>query len=387
MATCVAFHTSIATPSSPAETQHLVETLRVFGASCSPSYRWKIWLGLSDEAEEGVWRDIASSQLVEYKNFEEKGIGGGRVYNCAGMDVDGIWGDVGCHTTAKSCVACRKAPSAFLRLRGLCFDSEHQSRFYVSNENVDGRPVFVGYYGTLLRWAAASREWVLVELSNNSTLVSTNSVGLSSYPVGKHRWMMGVELCGRDVGDAVTLSLSSCYDVQFMCDSGQCIPRDQRCNLMYECADGSDERHCEKVEVNEEYQKQLSPVGPSGAPLLLFANLTLTRVANVDEINMAVNLEFELSVEWVESRVRLRHLSSPPAPTVISEEEASKLWQPTYRLANLQGGASTLLAATLATTTINNATLPSFNDLNTGKNDSPVRCHTPAPCCLQQCAT
>lgn len=327
----------------------------------------KMWLGLTDEAEENVWRDITTNQLVEYQNFGPNRVGAGRLYNCIAMDVKGIWLDAPCHAAMKICTACRREQSAFMRLQGLCFAKEHQARVYVSSSHVDGRPLFVGYYSTLLRWAAASRAWMLVQLSDNSTLATTENVGVASYPVGKHRWELGEELCGRAAGVTITLSLSPCDDSQFMCDSGHCIPRDQRCNLLHECADGSDEHHCSKVEVEGEYLKQLSPVGPGGGALHLLAALKLTRVANVDEINMAVNLDFELSLKWVENRAKLRHLSPTAEPTSISREDAAKLWQPDYHLTNLQGGKATLLATTLAATTANNATLPSFNDLNTGK--------------------
>ncbi|XP_045118960.1 uncharacterized protein LOC123508957 isoform X2 [Portunus trituberculatus] len=364
-AVCEAFNGSLVTPLSPAESQHLLEMWQSFGASCSVTGRIKVWLGLTDEAEEGVWRDITTNQLVEYQNFEPNRVGGGRVYNCATMDGKGTWLDSPCHATMKVCTACRWAQSSFMRLQGLCFAKEHQARVYVSSGHVDGRPFFVGYYSTLLRWAAASRAWMLVQLSDNSTLATTESVVVASYPVGKHRWKLGEELCGKAAGAFITLSLSPCDDSQFMCDSGHCIPRDQRCNLLYECADGSDEHHCSKVEVEGEYLKQLSPVGPGGAALLLLAALKLTRVANVDEINMAVNLDFELSLEWAENRAKLRHLSAHAEPTTISKEDAAKLWQPDYHLTNLQGGKATLLAATLAATSANNATLPSFNNLNT----------------------
>lgn len=359
---CHRLSASLAVPASDFDNKQLTTQLSLFEDVCVPTANWKLWLGITDELEDGVWRDFDSNERIYYLNFPP--LNAGSSYSCASMKADGLWDGDRC--TNKRCTACRLEGTDFLYLRGLCFDSEFHMRFRVQ-DYINGRPFFRGYYNLLISWDDKDNRWLLVDTKTKATLMSALIIGRDNYPIGKHYWKVLREMCGRPEGKDVLLSLAPCADHLFACDSGDCIERHLRCDFRYDCSDGSDEVDCSKVEVVDELQRDLPPSGPQGAALKLVPSLTLTRVADVDDINMAITLEFWLSLTWTDDRLKLRHLNEKKKDTILSEGDAKKVWRPRYQVVNLEGGQKELLSNNLMIRSANNATTPHFNSVDMGK--------------------
>ena len=57
-----------------------------FGEKLSPSRCDRVWLGASDEQEEGVWRDSETDEILDISSFWVPGQPNGvMVQNCAGI--------------------------------------------------------------------------------------------------------------------------------------------------------------------------------------------------------------------------------------------------------------------------------------------------------------
>ncbi|XP_064111255.1 uncharacterized protein LOC135218736 [Macrobrachium nipponense] len=358
---CRVLNSTVVAPRSAMENERLTQEMVPFHDVCFPSTTWKIWLGFTDELEEDVWRDVATQQPTSYKNFGPNFPHGGRIYNCVCLMTDGHWIDTECKNTNRRCTACQLDRSDFLRLRGLCYDSEHETRFRASGY-IHGRPFFYGYYNMLIVWDPDRNAWELKNVSKNKTILSISTTALNSYPFGKHAWTVNTEVCGQAPGKSMILSLSPCNRKQFMCRSGDCILHTSRCNLRYDCEDGTDEVDCNRIIVSDEYQNQLPPVGPGGKALQLRLELLITRIASIDELSMAITLEFGLTLSWIDERITIKHLKSSSGGTILTTEDKNKVWKPTYKFVNLQGGKVQLLEENMKVLTANDPELPNFNN-------------------------
>lgn len=300
---CSRLNGSLAVPASADDNTRLAEQLQAFRDVCVPTAVWKLWLGITDKGEDGVWRTFYNNELVPYHNFPP--LNAGSSYACATMKLDGFWDGDRC--IYKRCAACLVARTSYLYLRGLCFDNRFRMRFRVDGY-MNGRPYYRGYYHHVILWDEEHKQWLLVDTTTNATLLATEDVSEGGYPVGKHSWAAQRGVCGQGRGAVLLLSLAPCKDHHFTCNSGDCIPRDLRCDFRYDCTDGSDEVNCSVVEFKDHLQKELPPTGPDGGPLTVAPALTLSRIADVDDIAMSVTLEFHLSLRWTDTRLRLRHL-------------------------------------------------------------------------------
>lgn len=359
---CRRLNTSLVVPASADDNQRLADQLSAFQDVCVPTATWKLWLGITDMAVPGVWRKFHNNERVSYLNFPP--VNAGSSYFCASMKQDGFWDGDRCSN--RRCTACHVERSTFLYLRGLCFDSKFRMRFRVQG-HIDGRPFFRGYYDRVILWNDEHKKWLLVDTVNNATLMSTEEVVNNDYPVGKYSWLAERGLCGRPRGAVIPLSLSPCEDDEFTCNTGDCVTRSLRCDFRYDCSDGSDEVDCGVVELKDQLQRELPPTGPGGGPLTVTPSLTLSRIADVDDIAMAVTLEFHVSLLWTDSRLRLRHLREKKNGTILTEGDAQNVWQPRYTLVNLEGGTQEHLGHSLTVTTSKGATLPEYNSVDMGE--------------------
>lgn len=366
-ALCRLLNMTLAVPFGPEENELLTEALQPFRSVCSPSKDWKLWLGITDVEVEGEWREVSTSQVLEYRNFVSVYPIGGTLYNCALLTVEGLWQDTDCKTTNRKCSACTVRTENFLRLRGLCFDSEYQTYFRLDGY-VHGRPMFYGYYDMVIHYNASDDAWVLRNALENSTLLRLPKISRYSYPLGKYDWTVVADVCGRPPGGSLTLSLSACSNSQYMCDSGQCVPHTKRCNLYHDCYDKTDELNCRKVKVGDEYQRELPPTGPSNSILELKPNFKLVRIANVEDINMVVTLEFQITLSWVDDRVLLKHLHTQKGGTILTREEIQKLWTPRYQFMNLARGEKNLLEENIFIASVNDPQKSNYNDVDLGKS-------------------
>lgn len=359
---CQVMNSSLALPTSADDNSHFYSELLSFEDVCQPSSVYKFYIGATDEAEEGVWLNVNTKKTIVYGNFKATHPRGGTNQNCAQVLPGGFWTDGQC--TSQLCGTCRVESSEFLYLRGLCFTTEQEMKFRL-DDYVNGRTMFRGFYHLIIVWEDDTRRWLLKNTENNVSIAWTSPQIRTTYPVGLHTWMLMDDLCGLSQGALIPLSLSPCPHHMFMCKSGFCLHQPLRCNFRFDCADGSDEDNCSVAVVDSSYRHHLPPRGPKDTLLLLTPTLTLTRIADVDDISMAVDLEFMVNPTWTDSRLTFSHLH-PNTKNVVPQREVEQLWTPKYQLLNLEGGQYTLLDTTVVINTARQPQPPDFNSVKRG---------------------
>jgi Low-density lipoprotein receptor domain class A len=153
----------------------------------------------------------------------------------------------------------RGAP--FLRLRGNCAKSAFDTLYY-PNSDQSSEFLWIGIRSTFIKYNQTSRQWEAhvahgADEPNTWAYTEANEVGLL---LGTNQWtVIEDRACYPGPSRIVTLSLSSCQSQEFNCDDGACTHLDNRCDGLFDCSDGSDEKNCHFLDGLDDYNKDISP--------------------------------------------------------------------------------------------------------------------------------
>ncbi len=101
---------------------------------------------------------------------------------------------------------------------------------------IDGRYGFRGYTGTVLRYVAPRKQWLLEDPSYKASGIANSS----DFPLGQMVWEVQGDPCYEESNvTQVMLSINTCNNTEFNCNDGHCIGIDERCNGKINCPDKS----------------------------------------------------------------------------------------------------------------------------------------------------
>lgn len=165
-------------------------------------------------------------------------------------------------------------------------------------------------------------KWQLIHPRTSSPLATHSSEKL---PIGRLPWIVH--------GQTKNLSLSICSSTEFMCDDGSCINMTRRCDLVSDCADWSDERQCELVDLPPGYINTLPPA--QNLQLKIVVHL---EVITVDLLEMSLLLNLKMDLFWCDPNVRYRNLR----PSLLTNQIHGSgghypLWIPDIEVEPLRG--------------------------------------------------
>ena len=221
-----------------------------------------IWLSLNDINREGEWVDDYDGKLVNFSliPWAPNEPNGGRIENCAILALppeSGEWKvyDVSCdNPNWRFACMCERNPVPLLRLRGLCPGSIVRDTLYQPINNLTDftRSILVGLR-TSIEFDMKEKTWVMTDAESNVTGIST----LESLTLGKHNWTFRGDMgCSRNGAEYTTeLKMFGCQEGNFICNDGQCVSMDQKCDQMRDCRDESDEKICKVLVLKEGYNK------------------------------------------------------------------------------------------------------------------------------------
>ncbi|KAG7163887.1 Glutamate-gated chloride channel-like 1 [Homarus americanus] len=302
-----------------------------------------MWVGVTDEEEEGVWRRLSDDKIVTEINFSQGQPDNLRSENCMMMvNNKGQWADYNCLYTNPACAACEVGRRMPLYLRGLCKEMKTETMFEVLGYT-NNKPFFHGYHGIIIKYDDDNK-WVMLDTDTNTTLASL-TVATNKYPLGRHRWTLLASVCDEPVGAVLQVSLSICKDGEYMCDDGECISLAARCDAKDDCGDETDEDNCSILQIPAGYRSFKPPKNTDDPtqPLHPILKLKFLRFLMIEDVQETIHLEFILDISWTDSRLKYQNLRSEMLANQMSVQEVSDIWRPHLQFPNIKDGALKLL--------------------------------------------
>lgn len=327
-----------------------------------------VWLGLTDEQEEGVWRRLSDGKVVTDIIWTIGQPDNTRKENC--MIEDGITGncnDYNCFDKEKACVPCEESLHTYLYLRGICLEMRteimFETRGYVRN-----KPYFHGFYGLMI-FKSTDTQWVLFDTVSNETHALLDLATSNLYPLGRHAWKLLVPMCNKASGTMIEMSLSACGEKDYMCDSGQCIDLQARCDAKDDCDDETDEDNCSILEVPEGYRSFKPPknVEEPNEPLKPEVQFQFIRFLEIDDVLEAIQLEFVVQLTWMETRFKYYNLDDDMYANMMSVDNVNQTWRPSLKFPNIKGGELNMLEENLFVKKIAKSLPPNFKTVDMSK--------------------
>ena len=311
------------------------------------------------EAEVAVWRDFYTGQRLDdwtkpfwYSTRDLDDV----TMNCMGAYTDVPWAKSWddtwpCFYYLDQSCPCIYRAQPLLRMRGLC--SPLIDGLF-SPKQLPGNPrnmILMGAETTRIEYDDESSKWTLKDSLYDVTAVSYATK--LSYVIGKHEWTISNDVykCGNGQPYTTMLKLTGCKEEEFTCDDGQCIAMERRCDQVTgkepNCRDKSDENGCQLVVFENNYNKNVPPIGQTAKGEAIPANvsisITLMMVVEIQERDHSIALQFEINLQWRENRATYQNLKDKTSLNALTNSDIEMLWLPLIIFDNTDQKQSTRL--------------------------------------------
>ena len=229
------------------------------------------------------------------------------------------------------------------QLRGLCDRSQLDTEYMVTNHEETGLITYVGKKNTMIQYDQRLYQWN-ISVANNPVLQAVSYSGIASLVIGKHLWHIFGDYACSTQEQSLELALSSCSKSQFTCSDGFCIDILARCDNVNDCRDKSDEANCERVRIEQTYQKFIVP--PPKQQLdntEVIIGVTLETLMDINEVDGVFKAQFYLTMIWFESRAQFKNLKVDMNLNNFLPSENSQIWVPELTFENTEEKPATVV--------------------------------------------
>ena len=233
-----------------------------------------------------------------------------------------------CNT--KTCPVCtfNQWPSA-LKLRGICKKSNIDTFYYLMNHTMIIGPTRTKLVKNNGGWEIRNKQEELLGIGDSQGL-----------PLGTNPW--SVFSCSQE---EMSLNLQAGVEEpgHFCCDDGACIDSSLVCDSRNHCDDGSDEARCDKVFLEDNYDKSIPPEVSDKDPLRpqffrssVNTKIEILDVTDVDQTTGSFSVFMHLKMEWLDNNLKFAFLKEDFYENDINDTMKERIWLPKYEFAFLE---------------------------------------------------
>lgn len=292
----------------------------------------KMWIPIRQNVTTNQWFDIISKKSPNFQPWYPGTPDGGRLQNCVILEERGLWDDKFCQD--KYCHLCKVNTGVHFELNGLCKDSKIDQNYILKTDSKSGDFFWEGYGKTKIIFNPTKKTWEIRGMSKKkgeTTLyaeLKLNSQTLR-YPLGLFSWTLLKDAClNQPESRQVQLKLSSCNNDQFSCSDSTCIPLKNRCDMVVECEDFSDEDDCSFINLEPNYNADIPSLKPDFKEQMLTVNVQINRILELKDVEMNMLIDFFLEIEWIDAGLTFVNLNENMELNLISQKNVHKMWIP-----------------------------------------------------------
>ena len=208
--------------------------------------------------------------------------------------------------------------------------------------------MLVGWRNTRIKYNMRKYRW---EMTSDWGTKAHSYADQRSYVLGIHEWTIRNDNCNGGNSYTTELKMTGCDQLSdFTCRDGQCISIDQRCAQITNCRDESDEKDCQILLLKDGYNNKIPPISVAGStndltlvPVLVSISITLMKVVEIEETDHSIHLQFQISLQWKENRVKYLNLKRKTSLNALTALEVNHLWMPLVIYDNTDQKESTRL--------------------------------------------
>ena len=122
----------------------------------------------------------------------------------------------------------------------------------------------------------------------------------------------------------------------------------ERCNQVPDCRGMSDENECQLIVFENNYNKNIPPIGKRRAagdvasPAIVSISINLMKIVEIEEVDHSIHLQFKITLQWKENRVKYQNLKKETSLNSLTDM-TGHLWLPYVIYENTDQKESTRL--------------------------------------------